>query len=803
MKWLIRYFIFVFFLLGGGYTPFALCQNDAPAATVSTPVFINIPDTTTQPILTNLIKQLGDINKSLQTLSNSENRNAFKTLLAQTQDISDTATQIIDHLKPRLTGYEQALKLIDKITESSPQDSKQKPSAYHQSLIKNRNDLNVKIQQATIIQLEANSQAIQIQQSLSNIQQVQLFTYLPSPLRYTFWKQVGEHFSDDQARINKIYSGLGGLFTSAWARGLTGQLLMLVGFASAILIIFVLRPLAEKVIIKAIVTFIPPVRLRRSLMTLCLAILSSLVAGLSTTIFFTCLGYQDASNYQIIAFIDTVITQLYFCGFVLGLYRGFLAVKRPQWRLLSIGDETAHALSILPPIYSLMIFLLGIVEYINTTSGVSIIGQQLFNGFFACVASLLFLSIPIKLREIGRKTLDINQDHGPDLSFICVAIGLPLFCIVCIATVMSGYIYLGFSMSVWLNWVILIVSTFGLLRMLLHDITFLVFDPDRWLGKKMHLLGVKPQRMEQLSTVTTALITIVIVLLVIASIMSPGDFNILTFIDQLIQTLKNQKIGNFSLSLSSIAEAFLIFILGFYCIRTVRSWLNDKLFPKTSLDNATRNSIDTILNYCCWVIITIIILSILGVTTQNITWIVSALSVGIGFGLQAIVQNFVCGLILLTERPVRIGDTVTINGVKGTVMSIRVRATEIQLKDFSTLIVPNSQFITSSVQNATRSRHLGLVSLKLPVITVKQLEASRRLIMDIMSSNKNVIETPKPYVLFDDITETSLILSVVCYVNHSSNVDSVKSEILSEYLVSITKLAAQDYVYHKESDKLA
>ncbi|MFP3449237.1 mechanosensitive ion channel family protein, partial [Pseudomonas sp. SIMBA_067] len=86
---------------------------------------------------------------------------------------------------------------------------------------------------------------------------------------------------------------------------------------------------------------------------------------------------------------------------------------------------------------------------------------------------------------------------------------------------------------------------------------------------------------------------------------------------------------------------------------------------------------------------------------NKLAWIVSALSVGIGFGLQEIVKNFISGLILLTERPVKVGDLVSISGIEGDIRRINVRATEIQLGDKSTVIVPNSQFISQNVRNAT------------------------------------------------------------------------------------------------------
>ncbi|PYB17040.1 DUF3772 domain-containing protein, partial [Serratia marcescens] len=114
-----------------------------------------------------------------------------------------------------------------------------------------------------------------------------------------------------------------------------------------------------------------------------------------------------------------------------------------------------------------------------------------------------------------------------------------------------------------------------------------------------------------------------------------------------------------------------------------------------------------------YVLVILITLAALGIQWSNLAWIVSALSVGIGFGLQEIVKNFISGLILLTERPVKVGDMIGIGGVEGDVRRINVRATEIQLSDRSTMIVPNSQLISQNVRNATMGNAQGVVTIAL------------------------------------------------------------------------------------------
>src|SRR5690606_7483740 len=123
-------------------------------------------------------------------------------------------------------------------------------------------------------------------------------------------------------------------------------------------------------------------------------------------------------------------------------------------------------------------------------------------------------------------------------------------------------------------------------------------------------------------------------------------------------------------------------------------------------------SASTLFGYAGGIVAVALAMSAAGIGLERIAWVASALSVGIGFGLQAVVQNFVSGLILLAGRPVKVGDWVSLGGVEGDIRRINVRATEIQMGDRSTVIVPNSEFITKVVRNVTMARPLGVVQVR-------------------------------------------------------------------------------------------
>ena len=137
--------------------------------------------------------------------------------------------------------------------------------------------------------------------------------------------------------------------------------------------------------------------------------------------------------------------------------------------------------------------------------------------------------------------------------------------------------------------------------------------------------------------------------------------------------------------------------------------------PHTAIEPSLRMSIVTIIGYVGFIVAVVVALGEIGIDPQKIALIAGALSVGIGFGLQSIVSNFVSGLILLAERPIRVGDQIVVKGDEGFVRRISVRATEIETFDKASVIIPNSELITGVVKNWTHSNTLGRLNIKVSV----------------------------------------------------------------------------------------
>jgi small-conductance mechanosensitive channel len=345
---------------------------------------------------------------------------------------------------------------------------------------------------------------------------------------------------------------------------------------------------------------------------------------------------------------------------------------------------------------------------------------------------------------------------------------------------LSGYLTLAYFLTVKLLWMSVVSATGYLLIACFGDICETLLSPKQPGGQALGAaLGLSPNHQAQASTVLagigrTLLLFTAIVLAFMPSGSSPGE--LLEGFTQL--DFGNKSLGGLNVAPSDILMAVAVLILGMLGIRVLKEWLGERLLPETNMDAGMRASLVTLVGYIGVVLLAVVVMSTLHVSLTNLTWVVSALSVGIGFGLQAIVQNFISGLILLTERPVKVGDWVSLAGVEGDIRRINVRATEIQMSDRSTVIVPNSQFITQNVRNVTMGNALGVVGITLTLPLNTDVLQIRDLLLQAFTEHEAILDTPAPSVSFKDLTTTGVIISVSGYVNSPRSVGGARSDLL-------------------------
>jgi small-conductance mechanosensitive channel len=214
-------------------------------------------------------------------------------------------------------------------------------------------------------------------------------------------------------------------------------------------------------------------------------------------------------------------------------------------------------------------------------------------------------------------------------------------------------------------------------------------------------------------------------------------------------------------------KTFLILILSlfllFYVSSKIRKVLVQKIFPRYDLDIGVSQSIATIVRYLLVVIGLIIIFQTTGIDLSAIGLLVGALGVGIGFGLQSITNNFISGLIILFERPIKVGDRIEIDDLAGNIVEISARATTIITNDNIAVIVPNSDFINSRVINWSHNNKKVRLNFPVGVSYNEDPEKIRKLLTEVANANPGVLSSPKPYILFEGFGDSSLDFNMLVW----------------------------------------
>ncbi|MEM9122605.1 MAG: DUF3772 domain-containing protein, partial [Pseudomonadota bacterium] len=237
------------------------------------------------------------------------------------------------------------------------------------------------------------------------------------------------------------------------------------------------------------------------------------------------------------------------------------------------------------------------------------------------------------------------------------------------------------------------------------------------------------------------------------------------------------KIGDVTVSLAQILFALVVFLLLLATTRFIQRAAESQVFPQLRMDVGVRNSLKTLIGYVGLVIAAAVGVGMLGFNLSNLAIIAGALSVGIGFGLQSIVNNFVSGLIILFERPIKVGDWIVTASGEGIVKRISVRSTEIETFDRSSVIVPNAELVTGAVTNWTHKDRLGRVTIHIGVSYSEDPELVLRLLAEIAEEHPNVLPYPKALILFVGFGASSLDFEMRCYVSDITSSLSTRTEL--------------------------
>ncbi len=301
------------------------------------------------------------------------------------------------------------------------------------------------------------------------------------------------------------------------------------------------------------------------------------------------------------------------------------------------------------------------------------------------------------------------------------------------------------------------------------------------------MLGWRNRVTEQVGVVLTGLLRLAVILITILALLIPWGYRARDWVEWITAAFFGFKVGDITISVAVILSAIVVFLVGVIITRALKSWLATRYLPTTKLDTGIRNSITTMFGYTGITIAAMMTVSFVGFDLTSLAFVAGALSVGIGFGLQSVVSNFVSGLILLVERPIKAGDWVVTSGGEGTVRKISVRSTEIETFDRATVIVPNATLITDSVVNWNHKSSMGRIKLAIGVGYDSNPQRVQEILLECANKNNGILDIPNPVVYFMDFGASSLDFELRCYLADVGYGLSVKSELRYAVFAALEK----------------
>lgn len=479
--------------------------------------------------------------------------------------------------------------------------------------------------------------------------------------------------------------------------------------------------------------------------------------------------------------ILAIVIGLALFAFVQALADALFAPGEPQRRLVSVMESTARTVVWMAGALAVVMGVGKVLEAWLQAIAAGLTLSILVRGIVAIVFALTLIAGLYRLRD--NQEIEEEACLGPYVPVDGASLGPVrilgwIVGLAVILAVLLGYVVLATFLTEQVLWLGILAAAFVLLIQLVElGIASQLTGDGRFALTLRAGIGLRAATLQKIAVVLTGVLKIVLIVVTLMLALAPWGLESADFLTSLRAAFFGFQVGGVTVSLSSIIVAILLFALGLAATRSLQGWLEGKFLPTTALDTGLRNSITTAAGYLGYAAAVTLAVSSLGFSLERLTLVASALSVGIGFGLQSVVSNFVSGLILLWERPIRVGDQVLVGDAEGIVKRINVRSTEIETFDRSTVVVPNSNLISGVVRNRVRSDRTGRVLISIAVPRTLDPTAVRAMLLEAGEAHGDVLKKPPPNVLFRKIGTATMDFDLICVVGEVDIVGRVTSDL--------------------------
>ena len=658
-------------------------------------------------------------------------------------------------------------------------------AAQRRQLAQQRGAIDSAIRRGRLLVVEAQQLADQIAADQAADLGRSWATRNPSPLAPHFWAALVDATPRDLARLGRFLgqvvgdAGAGVRSGRPWLAVVGAVVALALGWPGRI----ALREAGRHYAIGAA----PGHRVRRTGYAMWRLVAGTTLPTLAALALVQGLRWSGLTGAAVEPILNALVFAIGMGAFIGALGAALLMRSQGSWRLLPIDDDVARSLLpwawVLAILTSVDILLSATVETIRLgATAVAATDAALAAIRLVVIGGLLFTLGRLRSRarladeearaarggDAGDPAAPVSSAGAARAGIGLVTLLAWLVALVAAVALLVGYTSFSlFLTRIVIEWLAIVVGTFTLLLAFVDDVVTTVFSAGSRTG---HVLargvGIRPGAIDQFGVLLSGLLRLGLAIVAVVMLLTPFGSGVDSTVERFGAVAHGVTVGDVSVSPGAILRGVAVLLVGLTLARLFLRWLNERYLPTTSMDVSARNSVALIARYVAVMLAVLWGLASLGIGMERIALLLSALSVGIGFGLQAITQNFVSGLILLAERPVKIGDLVRIGSDEGDVKRISVRSTEIELADHSTLIVPNSELITKTVLNRTMANALGRLQIQFSVPLGLDPERVRRIVLDVFHAEPAILDDPAPVAFVDNIADGRILFN--CFAHTAS-----------------------------------
>jgi len=697
-------------------------------------------------------------------------------------DAQKGARDLIASTAPRITeATERAAELAPGEKDTTPQSDEVKLErakllaeiSARQSIVQQANLINVRAQQS--LDLIAERRRARFTDTV--------FKRSPSLINPSFWMRVAEEIPPATSRLIEVGSRWVGVMTQQPLRAASG-------FAIAVVVLlgFFLSPWrrwqARWTTRDAVIT--EPSALRKTSSAAVIVLANTLIPGTCLLVLYQSLIALGVLPDEVSAIARPLFGVVTFAFFFYSLATATLAPDRPAWRLIDLDDEVAGKLVPVAALLGIAACFGVLLQGLNRAIGAPAELLAASEGVVALTKAFLIMAA---LRIAANTGNEEDEESATAVKRSAWRLLIPLGWVLAATAVLgplAGFVSFGGFVA---GEIILVVVVLMAAVLLSHFADALIAATFSYYGAVGRFLrqtaGLSSPAVRQIAALLNGFVQLALIAFAVFMVLVTWGINFDDMFGSLSSAFFGFSIGKFTISPSAILGAVLVLIIGVAATRAIQAWLETRFLPETNLDFGVRSSIRTGVGYIGIILAVIIALSYVGLNLQNIAIVAGALSVGIGFGLQSIINNFVSGLILLVERPIKVGDRIEVGARMGVVKRINVRATEIATYDNVSVIVPNADLISGQVVNWMHGSYTARLSVKVGTSYNADPDHVIAVLLDIAGRHPRTLKSPAPFANLGNFGADALEFTVFFHVANigadAGVADEIRLEILKRF----------------------